>query len=280
MKLSKMPTCIDSLDLILDGGLPSASLVTLIGETGAGDFEFLVTTIGRILNHNELKDDSITLPKKVCYISLTRSKDDILREIAFSFPDSYETLKKSIKKGSFQFKDFSEAFFARSMIPDKWRSTAKKEVSFSSLKWNSEETNLIEALIEYLDTNAKGKIVIIDSLTALAQHCMTHMKWSDYIVFLYGLQRASKKWDGFVYALLKKGIFEEKQEEEILECMDGAIFFEWEKFGSAQRRRIMYLKKFRGLLPGLDQDNIVNFETQITPQRGFEVSNIKKARGI
>ncbi|MFU8767475.1 MAG: hypothetical protein ACNA7I_07420, partial [Candidatus Methanoperedens sp.] len=75
MKLSKMPTCIDSLDLILDGGLPSASLVTLIGETGAGDFEFLVTTIGRILNHDELKDDSITLPKKVCYISLTRSKD-------------------------------------------------------------------------------------------------------------------------------------------------------------------------------------------------------------
>ncbi len=279
MNYTKIPTCIDSLDLILDGGLPSSSLVSLIGETGAGDFEFLVTSMGRILNNNKIIDESITLPKKLCYISFTRSKEDILREIAFSFPNSYETLINSMKKGFFEFKDFSEAFFARSLIPDKWRSI-KKEVTFSSLRWNREETNLIEALIEYLDTNAKGKIVIIDSLTALAQHCMTHMKWSDYIVFLHGLQKASKNWDGFVYALMKKGIFEENQQEEILECMDGAIFFEWEKFGSAQRRRIMYLKKFRGLLPRLDQDDIVNFETQITPQRGFEVSNIKKARGI
>jgi len=55
--------------------------------------------------------------------------------------------------------------------------------------------------------------------------------------------------------------------------------FEWDKQGISQRQRIMYMKKFRGLLPALDQDNIVNFETQISSQKGFEVSNVKRVRG-
>jgi len=61
--------------------------------------------------------------------------------------------------------------------------------------------------------------------------------------------------------------------------MDGVFVFNWEKLGPTQRNRIMYLKKFRGVLSLLDQDNIVNFETQISSQKGFEVSNIKRVRG-
>jgi len=57
------------------------------------------------------------------------------------------------------------------------------------------------------------------------------------------------------------------------------MVFEWDKQGASKRQRIMYMKKFRGLLPVLDQDNIVNFETQVSSQKGFEVSNIKRVRG-
>jgi len=39
-----------------------------------------------------------------------------------------------------------------------------------------------------------------------------------------------------------------------MECMDGVFVFDWEKLGPTQRNRIMYLKKFRGLLTGMEQE--------------------------
>jgi archaellum biogenesis ATPase FlaH len=160
-----------------------------------------------------------------------------------------------------------------------WRSSDQAELTFESLKWDEEEENLMAELIDYLDKNAKGSIVVIDSLTALAQYCLERMEWKDMIMFLRGLQKASKKWGGIVYAMLSEGIFEKGKQEEIQECMDGVVVFEWDRQGISKRQRIMYMKKFRGLLPVLDEDNIVNFEIQISSQKGFEVSNIKRVRG-
>ena len=273
MDLRKNPTGIDSLDPVLQGGLPSGSLVLLLGEIGSGDFEFAISSIARLLNRPK-QGPGKTFPEKVCYISFTRAKDDVMKEIAFSFPEFYNMVRDRL-----EFKDFSEAFFARSFIPVNWRSSSRSELTFDSLKWGNEEENLAVALIDYLDKNAKGSIVIIDSLTMLAQHCLERMEWRDLILFLRGLQKACKKWDGIVYAMLSEGIFERCKQEEIQDCVDGVMVFEWDKQGISQRQRIMYMRKFRGLLPVLDQDNIVNFETRISSQKGFEVSNIKRVRG-
>ncbi len=271
MKTSRIPTGIESLDPILHGGLPSGSLILLLGEIGAGDFEFVLTSSIRLLKMPP--ESPSVFPKKVCYISFTRSKEDVLREIAFSFPGL------TLGSSKFEFKDFSDAYFARSFIPVTWRSSSQIEFTFESLQWSEEQKNLIETLIEYLDKNADGSLVIIDSLTALTQYCLERMNWNDLVLFLRGLQKASKRWDGLLYVILSEGIFEKSKQEEISECMDGVMVFEWEKLGPSQRQRVMYLKKFRGVLPGLDSENIVNFETHISSQRGFEVSNIKRVRG-
>ena len=273
MELKKNPTGIESLDPVLHGGLPSGSLVLLLGEIGAGEFEFMVTSVAKMLSKPE-KDGNQIFPSKVCYISFTRGKEDILREIAFSFPEFHRVIRDHL-----EFKDFSDAFFARSFIPITWRSSSKTEISFESMKWGNEEENLVVALIDYLEKNAKGSVVIIDSLTVLAQQCLEGMEWKDLVLFLRGLQKASKRWDGIVYAILGGGIFEKNREEEIQDCMDGVMVFKWDEQGISQRQRIMYLRKFRGLLPVLDQDNIVNFEIQVSSQRGFEVSNVKRVRG-
>ncbi|MFH1323542.1 MAG: ATPase domain-containing protein [Methanobacteriota archaeon] len=279
MKLSRIPTGIDSLDYILQGGLPSGSLVLLLGELGAGDFEFAITSCVRLLSDQKKKDTTTLLPDKVIYISFTRSENDIMKEIAFSFPDFYEFLQKKIHEQRFEFKDFSDSYFAGSFIPASWLSSSEALPSIESLKWNEEKRNLMDALIGYLDKNAQNGLIIIDSLTAMAQYCLERIDWSDLILFLRGLQRVSKKWDGLIYAIFNEGIFENNEQEEIMECMDGVFVFDWEKLGPTQRNRIMYLKKFRGLLPGVEHENIVNFETQISPQKGFEVSNIKRVRG-
>ena len=280
MKPLRIPTGIDSLDPILHGGLPSGSLILLLGEIGAGDFEFVLTSSARLLKMlPKNQDNLVAIPKKVCYISFIRSKEDVLREVAYSFPDYFNILQNGGSMDRFEFKDFSDSYFASSFIPVTWRSSSKIELSFESLQWNEEQKNLIETLIEYLDKNANGSLVIIDSLTALTQYCLERMDWNDLILFLRGLQKVSKMWDGLVYVILSEGIFDKSKQEEISECMDGVMVFEWENLGPSQRRRVMYLKKFRGVMPGLDSDNIVNFETDISSQRGFEVSNIKRVRG-
>jgi KaiC/GvpD/RAD55 family RecA-like ATPase len=280
MKISRIPTGIDSLDNILQGGLPTGSFILLHGEMGAGDFEYALTTAVRLFEKEASVDSRITLPKKIYYISFTRSKEDILKEIAFSFPDFFNILEKSFQENRMEFQDFSDAYFAMSFIPVTWTfSTGSRDFSFESLKWSPGEKNLVENLIDYLDKNAAHSLVIIDSLTSLAQYCLERMEWNDLIMFLRGLQRVAKTWDGIVYAILSKEIFDKRHQEEIAECMDGVMVFEWEKLGVSQRQRIMYMKKFRGVLPVLDKDDIVNFETQISSQKGFDISTIKRVRG-
>jgi KaiC/GvpD/RAD55 family RecA-like ATPase len=273
MNTIKNPTGITSLDQALKGGLPCGSLVLLLSEIGAGDYEFVISSMARLLNM-EVQDSKIKLPEKVCYISFTRGKEDVLKEVELSFPEFYNMIR-----GRLEFKDFSNAYFARSFIPLNWRSSRQSELTFESLKWDEEEENLMGELIDYLDKNAKGSIVVIDSLTVLAQYCLDRMEWKDMILFLRGLQKASKQWGGIVYAMLSEGIFEKEKQEEIQECMDGVVVFEWDRQGFSKRQRILYMKKFRGLLPVLEEDNIINFEIQISSQRGFEVSNIKRVRG-
>lgn len=279
MNQKKIPTGIKSLDSILHGGFPSGSLVLLEGEIGAGDFEFMLTTASRLLRYGDNNDACTIIPPKLCYLSFTRPTEDILKEVALSFPEYYAVMEESIQQNRIDFKDFSNAYFASSFIPQTWMSTMEKESTLDSLKWSAEEKNLVETLIEYLDENARGNIVIIDSLTALAQYCLNRMRWMDLIMFLRGLQRASKIWDGIIYAMLSEGIFSNSNQEEIAECFDGVIVFKWEQLGPSQRQRTMHFKKFRGVLPVLDEDNIVNFETQINSGKGFEVSNIKRVRG-
>ena len=103
MKLGKIPTGIASLDPLIMGGIPSGSFVMLVGEVGTGNVEFACTSAIKLAN---LKNDPVryasvkeqierdgkeylVIPEKICYISFSRSKDDILNEITRSFPPQF-----------------------------------------------------------------------------------------------------------------------------------------------------------------------------------------------
>ncbi len=45
----KMPTGISSLDPILDGGVPPGSVILLLGDLGAGNYEYVYSSIVNIL---------------------------------------------------------------------------------------------------------------------------------------------------------------------------------------------------------------------------------------
>ncbi|MCK9581982.1 MAG: hypothetical protein M0Q92_16250, partial [Methanoregula sp.] len=118
-QLQKMSTGIASLDPILDGGIPQGSVILLLGDLGAGNYEFVFSSI---INNLGLMTTSpqknVVVPTEIRYITFTRIKEDVRREIVSSIHiDNMEKLVDMI-----QFDDLSELYFDRSVVPDDWYS--------------------------------------------------------------------------------------------------------------------------------------------------------------
>jgi len=251
LKLSKIPTGIERIDAVMRGGIPSGYVAALVSESWAGDFEFSITSIANLLRMKNNNEENIIIPGKVCYISLTRSKEDILKEIAFSFPDFYNVIIEAIHTNKFEFKDISDMFLNGKINTD--------------------------SLIQYISEIGHESLVIIDSLTVLAEYYYRNQNWYKFILFLTLFQKASKNWNGLVYFILNKGVIFDGRQEEIYDCMDCVIVFQWEILGSI-RHRSLYLKKARGVLSWLKEDQMY-FMTTINSQKGLIVTHQEKIKG-
>jgi len=269
LDLKTIPSGVESLDRITKGGFPSGSFIVLYGEVGAGATEFIHTSL---INSVRLLD--ATSLEKVCYITFTRLREDIRREITLSFSDDQRNL---IDDERIIFKDFSSEYLQHSPMPFTWN--PEFNTTFRSLKGCGDRQSFLELLVSFLNENAKNSIIIFDSLTDLVRLHYASMEWQDMISFLKGLQRESKKWGGLVYGILTSNIFDRGVEEEIADCADGVIVFGWHETEARQRCRTLYIRKFRGLLPALGDDNLLRFEAKITKKSGFEVSNIRMVMG-
>ncbi|MDI6884463.1 MAG: hypothetical protein QMD00_05025, partial [Hadesarchaea archaeon] len=129
--------------------------------------------------------------------------------------------------------------------------------------------------------HAPGNIVVLYTLSDLARlYSDSESKWYDFTLFIRGLQRAAKKWGGIIYLNMTAGLLEPRKEEEILACVDGVLEFGWEEAGPTKRRRVLYFKKFRGLLPRIDGTAVVKFEVSVSPTAGFEVSRAELIEGL
>ncbi|MBC2762193.1 MAG: hypothetical protein HF970_02550, partial [ANME-2 cluster archaeon] len=199
--------------------------------------------------------------------SLSRSKEDILNENAYAFhEDFFNTLKEGVN-----FKELSDIYFRQSIIKNLWLTDKNKNLDFDS---NSNK-NILEEISDLFEEFAANNIVILDSLTELMLYEGDYLSKNDVIMFLKSLVRISKEWNGLIYLLLNTRILETNIQEIISDTVDGVLTFEWDK-KSVKLQRNLCITKFRGLLPQLEQNNIEKFETKITSNDGFEVSNIRK----
>jgi len=265
----RMPTGITSFDPVMEGGVPPGSVILLLGDIGAGSTEFVYSSV---INLSVLKrnpnNQRQMLPEEIRYITFTKMEDDIRRDIHLSFdPEITAGLGDDV-----HFDDLSEQYFDASTVPGDWYT---ERDLMSRLKRRSEHKSTLVQLATVLGTVAENSLVILDSLTDIATSYSDTENWKELTAYLRGLQRVSKRWNTTIYMLLTEGILDRSQIQEIADITDAVILFRWEESAAARRQRVMYFQKFRGVMPHLEENDLVKFSVRISPKIGFEVSNIR-----
>ena len=64
-------------------------------------------------------------------------------------------------------------------------------------------------------------------------------------------------------------------EIELSDIADAVFLFRWEESTGSRRQRVMFFEKFRGVMPHLEEQDLVKFAVRISTTGGFEVSNIR-----
>ncbi|MFO7793173.1 MAG: hypothetical protein R6W73_09405 [Candidatus Saliniplasma sp.] len=277
--MKKIPTGVSDLDSIIKGGLPAGSVVLLLTEIGAGGLEYLYTSSAKLLRVKKsprevsmvLGDEckGSILPDEVYYITFSRSQQDILEEVKISFnQDYYDAIEEDLN-----FKDFSDSYFRRTMVPNNWTRDNHEPTLFA----DESDSDILEDMVQFLEENAPGNMVIIDSLTDLLTN--TSIENDKLVTVIKGMRRASKKWGGVIYLLLSKGIVDRSTEYLLIDSVDGVMSFEWSKSRhTSKRQRYMFLEKFMSVLPHLKREKIARFTAEVTDFSGYNVVNYEKIR--
>ncbi|WP_456327447.1 RAD55 family ATPase [Archaeoglobus sp.] len=250
----KIPTGIEFLDARI-GGIYAGTFNVLLEEVGAGGYEFLMTVI-----QNNLEKGG-----KVFYASLTKTDEMFRREFELVFP------KRNVG-GIFDkisFRSFAKTYFMRSIVPLHW---FEEKATILSLKG---EKNVLEELIEFFDSVESESICVVDSLTDLVRITRSRLSWNDLVDFLMGLKVLIQRRNLVVYTILTKDIVDQKQQEDILSIADGIIVFRWKEKGD-KMVRTMFVRKLIGVLPLLEKEGIIAYETRIDPERGFMISSVMR----
>jgi KaiC/GvpD/RAD55 family RecA-like ATPase len=206
------------------------------------------------------------MPEKICYITFTRSKEDILQEIKVSFnSDFYSAFERNVV-----FKDFSGVYFRKTLVPKSW--SGEQSSIFSK---GSSEENLLETLVNFMDENAPESLIIIDSITDLA--VSANIEITDLVAVLRGMRRISKRWKGIVYLILTKDIMDDRKQRMVIDSVDGALVFEWSKFAmSSKRQRYLYVEKFMSMMAHLDKERVARFATTVSAESGLVVIDTER----
>lgn len=263
-----MPTGIPSLDPVIEGGVPAGTLVLLLSDIGAGGNEFAYTSVMLLSRRaSDSPGGDLAIPREICYVTFTKGSRDVLSEMKLAF---HQDLTRGL--GQVKFIDLSNIYFDSSIVPLDWYS--EKDI-FRRLQSRGDHDTLLGALAARLGDVPHKSLVVLDSLTDLATQYTREGYWHDFAAFLRGLQRVTKEWDTTVYLILTKGILEVSREREISDICDAVISFRWEETTGGRRQRVMYFEKFRGLMPHLEENDLVKFAVRISSNEGFDVSNIR-----
>jgi archaellum biogenesis ATPase FlaH len=274
-----IPFGIRRLDSLIGGGAPSGSTVLLVGEPGAGAREFLYTCAAMNgvasadsdlfdLHYGDLHPDA-TLPSEIHYLSFTDSADFLTEEMTRTMEDDIVEAAAS----EIHFHDLSPEYFQLSPVPREWYIGETQSVT--DLGGDRRE-DVLSAFGAQLTENGPNNLVLVDSVTDLLTGAAEDVGWTDIAMVTRGLTKVAHRWGSLVVLLLNRESLTDRQLGQFVDAVSGSLHFEWESGGS-KRARTLFVRQFRGVLSQLEEENIVQFETEIH-EAGFDVSDVRKIR--
>jgi KaiC/GvpD/RAD55 family RecA-like ATPase len=278
--MDRIPFGVRQLDSIINGGAPAGSVVLLSGEAGAGSREFMHTSA--IINGMARVDEDLfdlyygdpsakaILPEAVHYISFTASEQQLTQEMRMAMDD--EVIDAGMD--GVEFHDMSERFFHMSPVPREWY--ADQTPNIKDLRARHEREDLLGSLGSKLSNVAPGNLVVMDSLSDLIAARGEDIDWADIAFLVAGIQKAAHQWGGIILLHLNHETVSDTQEGQLSEAAHGTMKFSWESGGST-RARTLVVKQFRGVLSQIEDENIVQFETELG-DAGFDISDVRKIR--
>ncbi len=266
----------------LSGGVPVGSVILLLGEAGAGHQEFALTSATHQMFFHE--DPSLqrfflgsvrghfVFPGGLAYVSLTRSRAQVLREVEGAFHAGYlEVLDRNLK-----FLDLSAAYFADSVVPAQWASTPGPLLSSGPSPARFESAGgPLSALARALEEGGPGNVLIVDSLTDLLVR--KGVATEDLLSLVKGLRRRAKEWDGLVYLLLSKGVASADTEQALIDSVDGVLSFSWNSSPlRSSRQRVMAIPKFMPVLAHVKPEHQGRFVIRVSPVSGLVTTQYER----
>ncbi|MFB6360860.1 MAG: RAD55 family ATPase [Halobacteriales archaeon] len=275
--MARLPFGVRRLDALCGGGAPAGSLVMVAGEPGAGARAFLSTTVlvnglARTdpqrfeLTYGELADGA-TEPEEIHYVTLTAGRASLEREWREAFDQAMVTA--GLKAVSVA--DLSAQYFAG--IDLQIRGDTEK-IGYLPEEQPAGDRVLLDTLTEYLEAHGPAGLIAVDSLTDLGTLPEEQSTWREIAVLLRAIRRAADDWGGLVLLLVDPATVSARTLAQLRSAVHGTLRFEWAT-GGYEMDRTLVIEQFRGVLPTIDAEDLVRFETRID-EDGFTLSDVRK----
>jgi KaiC/GvpD/RAD55 family RecA-like ATPase len=278
---ARIPTGVGDFDSV-SGGIPVGSVVLLTGEAGAGHQEFALTSATHLMFSYDAErmhkfylgsvKGNFVYPAGVAYVSLTRSKEQVVREVEISFePTHYASFVRHLI-----FHDLSSVYFSDTIVPQTWAQTSAPLLAqLATPSASSGASDPLDAIVRAVEQDGNGNVVIVDSLTDLL---VRRALDSEAILNLVkGLRRRAKEWGGVVYLLLSRGVAPAAAEQALADSVDGVLSFSWSTHPTrSSRQRTMLIEKFMPVLSHVPHEHQGRFVIRVSALTGLVTTQYER----
>jgi KaiC/GvpD/RAD55 family RecA-like ATPase len=278
---ARIPTGVGDFDSIA-GGIPVGSVVLLVGEAGAGHQEFALTSVTHLMFSYDAErlhrfylgtvKGNFVYPAAVAYVSLTRSREQVVREVEISFePTHYDSFVRHLI-----FHDLSSIYFSDTVVPQAWAQTdAPLLAQLAEPNAGTARGDPLGAIVSAVEQDGNGNVVIVDSLTDLLVR--RNLDPEAILTLVKGLRRRAKEWGGVIYLLLSRGVAPAATEHALADSVDGVLSFSWTAHPlRSSRQRTMLIEKFMPVLSHVPHEQQGRFVIRVSSLTGLVTTQYER----
>ncbi|HLY76301.1 MAG TPA: hypothetical protein VKT21_00260 [Thermoplasmata archaeon] len=278
---ARIPTGVGDFDSIA-GGIPLGSVVLLTGDAGAGHQEFALTSATHLMFSYDAErlhrfylgtvKGNFVYPTGVVYVSLTRSREQVVREVEISFePTHHESFVRHLV-----FHDLSSIYFSDTVVPRTWAQTSAPLLTqLAGPAPATGGSDPLEAVVRAVEQDGNGNVVIVDSLTDLLVR--RNLDTESILTLVKGLRRRAKDWGGIVYLLLSRGVAPAATEQALADSVDGVFSFTWSTHPlRSTRQRTLLIEKFMPVLSHVPHEHQGRFVIRVSSLTGLVTTQYER----